>query len=83
MWDGFLFFILTYLEKTRTRSKSWSKGMLFSVWMIGHGAGRFWQEFYRDDFRGPIFIFSLSGWVSLCLIIFGALAFLRFQKSNV
>lgn len=82
-WDGFLFLILNHLEKEKTRPKAWSKGMLFSVWMIGHGAGRFWQEFYRDDFRGPIFLFSLSGWVSLCLILFGVFTFFRFQKSKV
>lgn len=83
LWDGCLFVLLFFLERAKTRPKSWSSGTLFSVWMLGHGIGRFWQEFFRDDFRGPTFIFTLSGWLSLLLIISGIIGFIKFQKSKV
>lgn len=76
-WDFILFWCLNYFEKTKTRPKAWAPGSLFAVWMIGHGIGRFVQEFYRDDFRGPIYLFSISAWISLVLIISGIIWFLK------
>lgn len=70
--DGVLFFILYYLEKNKTLLKLGRRGILFAIWLMGHGVGRFILEFYRDDFRGPIYLFSLSGWISLAMIIFSA-----------
>lgn len=82
LWDGGLFLLLSYLERKKSKTKLWPKGYLFCVWMVGHGIGRFWQEFYRDDFRGPTFIFTISGWISLALITLGAFGFLKLQKSK-
>ena len=65
-----LFFIL-YFEKNRQRIFSGyfkSPGRLFFVWLFLHSTSRFFLEFWRDDFRGPQFFFSISGWISLVLI---------------
>lgn len=83
LWDFMLFWVLNYFERTKARPKLWVPGKVFAFWMLGHGIGRFIQEFYRDDFRGPIFLFSISGWISLGLVVFGGLWLLRHQKSTV
>lgn len=46
-------------------------GSLFLLWMILHGLGRFLIERWRDDFRGQIFLLSISQWISLLLILIG------------
>lgn len=44
-------------------------GHLFFTWLPLHSAGRFFVEFYRDDFRGVIWGLSISGWISVVLIL--------------
>lgn len=46
-------------------------GSIFYLWMVLHGTGRFVMEAYRDDFRGPSWGFSISGWISLVIVITG------------
>src|SRR5690606_6314306 len=46
-------------------------GRIFYLWMILHGIGRFIMEAFRDDFRGPSLGLSISGWISLGLVITG------------
>lgn len=73
-----LFWILA-IEKKRERIFSGyfrTSGRLFFVWLTLHSLARFFLEFWRDDFRGPQLIFSVSGWISLILISF-SLYFLR------
>jgi phosphatidylglycerol---prolipoprotein diacylglyceryl transferase len=41
----------------------------FFAWLMLHSLARFILEFWRADYRGPEYIFSLSGWISL--ILFG------------
>jgi phosphatidylglycerol---prolipoprotein diacylglyceryl transferase len=44
-------------------------GSLFFTWLFLHSLGRFIIEFWRDDFRGPQFLLSPSGWISLLLML--------------
>lgn len=82
IWDFFLFLVLFGLEKKSSSLKSWKRGYLFCVWLVGHGIGRFALEFYRDDFRGPIYIFSISGWISLAMIVASLALFLLFKEKK-
>lgn len=76
--------ILLYVEK----HPSWRKklgfsfsGGLFTFWLALHSISRFFLEFWRDDFRGPIFIFSVSGWLSLALLCFAGWITFKNSKS--
>ncbi len=59
-------------------------GELFYLWMILHGSGRLWIEFFRFDDRGPSWItLSLSSWMSLAMIVIGVVAhFVMTQESK-
>ena len=46
-------------------------GCIFYLWMVLHSFIRFFLEFLRDDNRGPKFLFSVSGWISLLVFILG------------
>lgn len=61
--------VLLVLLGAEARLKT-SPGKLFWLWLGLHSAGRFLIEFYRDDFRGPSFGISISGWISVvfCLV---------------
>lgn len=69
LWDFILFILLIKIEKNRMKPENKFAGLLFCVWLFGHGLGRFFLEFYRDDFRGPMYVLSISGWLSLGMII--------------
>lgn len=73
IWELGVWSTLMGIEKKRKGELT-----LFSTWLILHGLGRFIIEFYRGDPRGPIWILSLSSWISLLLIGLGF--FLRFVK---
>jgi phosphatidylglycerol:prolipoprotein diacylglycerol transferase len=45
------------------------EGGIFSVWLFLHATTRFFLEFLRADYRGPQFIFSVSAWISLILVV--------------
>ncbi len=57
------------------------KGSLFLIWLMFHSIGRFALEFYRDDFRGPAYFLSFSGWMSLILFSLSALLLFRNSQS--
>lgn len=68
-----ILFLILFLEKKRDHLYSGYfkiSGHLFFFWLLLHSTARFFIEFWRDDFRGPQFLFSLSGWISLSLICF-------------
>jgi phosphatidylglycerol:prolipoprotein diacylglycerol transferase len=64
-WQKPKFFYLFRAESLRAREI----GSLFVVWLFFHSLGRFILEFWRDDFRGPEFLLTPSGWISLCLMV--------------
>jgi phosphatidylglycerol:prolipoprotein diacylglycerol transferase len=75
--SGVLIFIL-WAEKRRVTQAGSSRnalmhlssdsGGLFFLWLFLHSTARFFLEFLRDDFRGPHYLFSISGWISSGLI---------------
>ncbi len=78
IWETGVFLILVGLDK---KNPAWPPGFIFWVWMGLHGLGRFWIELLRDDFRGPAYFFSISGWVSLGLILFCFVKLMNARKS--
>ena len=65
--------LLLLLEKR----KAHPTGSIFFAWMTLHGLGRLFMEYFRDDFRGPVFVMSISSWFSLALIVLGGFLSLR------
>ena len=78
LWEVAVWFIILGSEKKLTKNP----GQLFSLWLFLHSVGRFIIEFYRDDFRGPNYIFSISGWISIFLALFGLTIFLTKQDNR-
>ena len=64
LWELGVWMILIGIEPKVKRP-----GQFFAIWLALHSVGRFLIEFYRDDFRGPVAIFSISGWISLALLM--------------
>ncbi|MBU3178906.1 prolipoprotein diacylglyceryl transferase [Clostridium estertheticum] len=62
-------FLLWYDRRER------KKGRVFSLYLIIYSVGRFLIEFLRDDPRGNVAIFSTSQFISLFVLIIGALLF--------
>ena len=58
-------------------------GNLFIVWLFFHSLGRFIIEFWRDDFRGPEWILTPSGWISLGLMTISLFFFWRRSKMSL
>lgn len=50
---------------------------LFYLWLLLHSLGRGITEFFRDDFRGNMPVFSLSTWVSMALFAIATAYFYR------
>lgn len=85
IWELGVLFLLLGIEPRLKKS-----GLLFAIWLCLHSLGRFVIEFYRDDFRGPIFILSISGWISVflfsCGVSFGVscgVSFILAKKDRV
>jgi phosphatidylglycerol:prolipoprotein diacylglycerol transferase len=71
IWELSVWLLLLQIERKKDEQK-WNPGMLFSIWIILHGAGRLIMEYFRDDFRGQIFLsLTISSWISLSLIVVG------------
>lgn len=62
-------FLLWYDRRER------KKGRVFSLYLIIYSIGRFFIEFLRDDPRGHVSIFSTSQFISLFIVLIGALLF--------
>ncbi len=74
--------LILFFEKNRERiflGFFKLSGRLFFIWLILHSTSRFFLEFWRDDFRGPQFLFSISGWISMILMC-SSIYFLRRLK---
>lgn len=71
--------LLIFLLRLEKKKPTWSRpsGQIFFIWLMGHSFFRFILEFWRDDERGPQFIFSLSGWLGIFLFILSLCLFLR------
>lgn len=67
LWEGILLGLLLYLE----RKKPLKAGQLFFIWLALHSLGRIWQEYFRADFRGPVFVgLTLSTVIAVSLFLF-------------
>lgn len=78
LWEAGVLGILLFLE----RKKSLKVGQLFYIWLALHGVGRIWQEFFRADFRGLIFMgLSISTVIAAILFLF-ALYQIRLLNKN-
>lgn len=68
----FLIFLFTLsMEKSNSVIKKFlikKSGDLFASWLFLHALSRLVIEQFRDDFRGPEFLLSVSSWISLVLI---------------
>lgn len=52
-------------------------GSIFYLWMVLHGLGRLMMESFRDDFRGPSLGLSISGWISVLIVVLGLFLLVR------
>jgi phosphatidylglycerol---prolipoprotein diacylglyceryl transferase len=77
LWELAVLLIILVLERRKLPG-----GVTFSLWLTLHATGRLWIEFFREDFRGPIYVFSISSWLSLVLIGIGIICQIRLKKSN-
>lgn len=57
-------------------------GVVFYLWMILHSTGRLVMEYFRDDFRGLSWGLSISGWISILLILMGLILIFKAQETN-
>lgn len=80
LWEVCAGALLLIVEKFRIGRLQ--PGSLFFVWMIFHGLGRLMMESFRADPRGPtLFGLTVSGFVSLMILIAGRILFSRNQKN--
>lgn len=79
LWELSLFILLLIQEKKAQESSSSSPGDLFFLWLGGHALGRLVMEIFRDDFRGPVYFFSLPVWMSFIFILLSVFYF--FQRN--
>lgn len=75
-------FLLVYENRNPRMMKKYPE-RLFFFWLLFHSVGRGLIEFLRDDFRGKIFIFSLSTWISLILFAIACVYFFRNRSVRV
>ena len=74
-----LFILLNYLLK-KTRYKD----ITAYLYLVLYPIGRFIFEFFRgDDYRGFLWIFSTSQWISLILFIIGVVGIIKNRKKVV
>lgn len=78
--------IILWVEKRKFKSSdtsSYQKGDLFLLWLTLHSSTRIIMEFFRDDFRGATYFFSISTWISLAISLSAlALLFKRHFKNT-
>lgn len=77
----FVLAILLLLEKNEEKFKL-GTGVLFSIWLFGHGLNRVIMEVFRDDPRGQLLLgFGISFWVSIVMIVMGTVIW-RFRSKT-
>lgn len=70
IYELIVWLILLFLER-KVVFKIKNFGLLFYSWLVMHGIGRIFMEWFRDDPRGDrILGLSISTWISIGLIIF-------------
>jgi phosphatidylglycerol---prolipoprotein diacylglyceryl transferase len=52
LWEASVLSLLLFLEN----KKRLKPGQLFFMWLALHAVGRIWQEYFRADYRGPVFL---------------------------
>lgn len=78
-WESIVLALLFVLEKRLKAS-----GLLFNVWLILHGIGRFVMEIFRDDPRGELILgASLGMWMCLILISFAIYNLTHYKLSKI
>ena len=66
-WELSVFAGLIWLERRPQKLKT--NLSIFLIWLSLHSLGRLLMEFYRDDFRGALWLgLSISSWISLILL---------------
>ncbi|MBX3039476.1 MAG: prolipoprotein diacylglyceryl transferase [Bdellovibrionaceae bacterium] len=83
IWELGVLAILLGLEKIPAKNRPrWLRpaGALFLTWIGLHSIGRFFIEFLRDDFRGPVLYLSISQWLSVCALIITCLVLRRISS---
>ncbi len=68
--DFFIAFLLFMYAR-----KSKISGKVGSLYLILYGIGRFIIEFFRNDYRGSVGIFSTSQFISLFIVVIGIILF--------
>ncbi len=76
LWESAVLGLLLFSE----RNKNLKPGVLFFIWLALHSLGRMWQEYFRADFRGPVFSgITLSSVIAAGLFLF---AFYKIRLLN-
>jgi phosphatidylglycerol:prolipoprotein diacylglycerol transferase len=81
---GLEFFLVLVLLLVEKRGESRIRpGVIFCLWIVGHGFNRMIMELLRDDPRGPLILgFGVSFWIAIMLVISGALMMRAILSSN-
>jgi phosphatidylglycerol---prolipoprotein diacylglyceryl transferase len=83
LWELLLTLPLVTLLPSKLPHLFKKHGQIFGVYLISHGIGRLLMEGFRDDFRGSeILGLSVSSWLSLLAVAFGACLFLRLSPTR-
>ncbi|OQW49926.1 MAG: hypothetical protein A4S09_11830 [Proteobacteria bacterium SG_bin7] len=81
LWEAAILGLLVYLEK---KNRTLRVGQLFFIWLALHALGRIWQEFFRADFRGPVFMgLTISTAIGVCLFLFALYILRLLNKGKV
>lgn len=70
-------FLLYFSKKERNR------GRIFSLYVIIYSIGRFIVEYFRDDPRRSVAVFSTSQFISILMLIIGIVIFNKKQQEAV
>lgn len=73
-------FLLCALLLLYARSKP-RGGRIIAVYLIGYGIIRFVIEFFRADYRGEIWVLSISQYISILAILGGIILFFKKNKN--
>lgn len=80
-WELFSGGVLLSIERFRVGKLQ--TGSLFYLWMILHGLGRLMMESFRADPRGPSILgLTISGWISLVLLLSGRILYSLNQRES-
>ena len=80
LWESLLLALIFRLDNKRLKTP----GFLFLFWVSASAVGRFFVEFYRQDFRG-LFIagLSVSQIIALAVVLICGLSYFKLKKTAV